>query len=106
MLVIHARVPLDPDAREHALQMVERLADRTRAEAGAIDYRATTEVGEPNVVHFFERYEDEAAWDAHGETDHYAAFERALPQIADGEITVERYDVDGEPEVFRFEPGA
>lgn len=102
MLVIHARVPLDPDSRDDALEMIESLADRARMEEGTIDYRATTEIGEQNVVHFFERYEDEAAWNTHGETEHYGAFERALPQIVDGEITVERYDVDGDPEVHRF----
>ena len=86
MIVVHASVPVSPDRRERALERVADLAARTRTEDGVIDYRATTDIDEPNVVRFFEQYEDESALEAHMETDHYGEWLDALPDFLDGEL--------------------
>ncbi|WP_435180034.1 putative quinol monooxygenase [Halorussus sp. AFM4] len=86
MIVVHAAVPIDPDRREEALERVRALAEQSRAEDGVVDYRATTDVDDPNVVRFFERYEDRPALDAHGETDHYREWVEALPDILGGDV--------------------
>ena len=46
------------------------------------------------MFRFFERYEDEAAFDAHAETDHFQEFAAALPDLLAGEPEITRYDVD------------
>ena len=94
MLVIHATFPVEPDSHEAALELTRELAERSRAEDGTIDYRVTTDVEDENVFRFFERYEDEAAFDAHAETDHFQEFAAALPDLLAGEPEVTRYDVD------------
>ena len=95
MIVIHASMPLNPEHREEALDHIEDLAETVRAEEeGTLEYRATTDVEDPNVVRFFERYEDEGALGAHSQTDHYQAFAEMLPEWLAGEPTVVRFDVD------------
>ncbi|UPV72930.1 antibiotic biosynthesis monooxygenase [Halorussus limi] len=86
MIVVHASVPIDPDRREEALDSARDLAERTRAEEGVLDYAATTDVSDPNVVRFFEWYEDEEALDAHQRTDHYREWVEALPDQLDGDV--------------------
>ncbi|RKD89097.1 putative quinol monooxygenase [Halopiger aswanensis] len=94
MLVIHATFPIDPDRRDDALELVADLAERSREEDGVVDYRVTTDVEDPNVFRIFERYEDEAAFGAHAETDHFEAFEEALPDLLSGDPEVTRFDVE------------
>lgn len=94
MLVIHATFPIDPDSRDEALELVRDLAERSREEDGIIDYRVTTDVENPDTFRFFERYEDEDAFDAHAETDHFEMFEAALPELLAGEPEVTRFDVE------------
>ncbi len=64
-----------------------------------IDYRAATEVSDPNVIRFFEQYEDEAAFEAHSQTDHFQEFEAALPDLLAGEPEVRRFEVESASEV-------
>ena len=99
MLVIHATLPIDPDRREEALELIEDLAEQSRQEEGTVDYRATTEIGAPDTVRFFEQYEDEAALAAHAESDHYKELEAALPDLLAGEPEVLRFEVDGATEL-------
>ncbi|MFT4882368.1 MAG: quinol monooxygenase YgiN [Natronomonas sp.] len=100
MLVIHASMPLDPEHRDEALDRIADLARTVREEEdGVLDYRATTDVNDPNVVRFVERYEDEQALATHSQTDHYQAFAEALPGWLAGEPEVLRFDVDGMSEL-------
>lgn len=94
MIVLHAVFPLDPDQREAALVKIEELVEQSQAEDGMIDYHATTDITNPNVVRFFERYEDETAFKAHTQTDHFKEFELALPDLLAGEPTVMRFEID------------
>lgn len=99
MIVLHASFPIDPDRRDDALELIEVLVDRSQAEDGMIDYRATTDVKEPNVVRFFEQYEDIEAFEAHTQTAHFQEFEDALPDLLAGEPEVIRFDVDSATEL-------
>jgi quinol monooxygenase YgiN len=99
MIVLHASFPIDPDKREDALDLIENLVEQSQAEDGMIDYRATTDVNDPNVVRFFERYEDEDAFEAHTQTDHFQEFEAALPDLLAGEPEILRFDVESASEL-------
>ncbi|NEU58747.1 putative quinol monooxygenase [Halorussus sp. MSC15.2] len=94
MLVVHATFPIDPDNRGEALDLIESLAEDSRQEDGVIDYRVATDIDDSNLFRFFEQYEDEAAFEAHAETDHFEEFERALPDLLAGEPEVTRFDVE------------
>lgn len=99
MIVLHAAFPVDPDRREEAIDHARELAEQSRAEDGNIEYRVTTDLDEPNTIRVFEQYEDEAAFGAHAESDHFAAFEEALPDLLAGEPTVTRFDVESTSDV-------
>lgn len=99
MIVLHAVFPVDPAMREEALDLIEDLVEQSNQEEGMIDYRATTDVSDPNVVRFFEQYEDETAFEAHTETAHFEEFEEALPDLLAGEPEVLRFDVDSVTEL-------
>ena len=81
MLVIHATFPIDADSRDEALDLITSLAEQSRDEDGVIDYRVATDIENPNVFRFFERYENEPAFEAHAETEHFREFEEALPEL-------------------------
>ncbi|TKX55629.1 antibiotic biosynthesis monooxygenase [Halorubrum sp. SP3] len=99
MIVLHAVFPLDPEKRDEALDLIADLAEKSRAEPGMIDYRPATDVDDPNVVRFFEQYEDEAAFEAHSQTEHFQEFEAALPDLLAGEPEVTRFEVDSAAEM-------
>jgi quinol monooxygenase YgiN len=99
MIVVHASFPIDPEYREEALAHIEDLTEPSRAEDGMLDYRATTDVEDPNVVRFVERYEDDEALAAHTQTDHFQAFEAALGDWLAGEPKILRFEVDGMSEL-------
>lgn len=94
MIVLHGSFPLDPDRLDEALDLIDGLVDQSREEPGMIEYRATTDVHDPNVVRFFERYEDAEAFEAHSETDHLQGFDEAVPDLLAGEPEVLEFDVD------------
>ncbi|MDZ7747288.1 MAG: putative quinol monooxygenase [Halobacteriales archaeon] len=93
MIVQHATIPLDPDAREEGLDTLRDLGEQSRAEDGMLTYRVTVDTEDDTLVHIIERYEDEAALAAHSESDHFAAFQEALPSFAGGDPEVVRFDV-------------
>lgn len=99
MLVIHATFPVEPDRRDEAVELFRELAARSREEDGVLDYRVASDVDEPNVFRFFERYEDETAFGAHAETDHFEELEAALPDLLAGEPDVTRFDVEAAVDV-------
>lgn len=94
MLVVHATFPIDPDQREEAIDRIRELAEHSRDEDGVIEYRVATDVNDKNLFRFFEQYEDEAAFGAHADTEHFGEFEAALPDLLAGEPDVTRFDVE------------
>lgn len=99
MIVIHAAFPIASEKRDEALDQIEALVEQSQAEDGMIEYRATTDVTDPNVVRFFEQYEDAEAFEAHTQTEHFQAFEAALPELLAGDPEVLRFDVDSASEL-------
>ena len=94
MLVVHAAFPIDPDQRETALNHVQTLAKESRGEDGIIDYRVATDVDDGTLFRFFEQYDDEAAFEAHADSEHFAQFADVLPELLAGEPDITRFDVD------------
>lgn len=99
MIVLHATFPLDPAKRDEALELIEALVEQSQQEDGMIDYRAAADVSDPNLVRFFEQYEDAAAFEAHSQTEHFREFEAALPDLLAGEPEIHRFEVDSATEL-------
>lgn len=94
MIVLHAEIPVDSDSRGEALELAEYMVEESNQEDGIIDYRATIDVQDRNVIRFFEQYEDEEALEAHNESAHFQEFEEQLPDLLGGEPEVTMFEVE------------
>jgi quinol monooxygenase YgiN len=94
MIVIHASFPIEPERRDEALEIANTLVERSNQEPGTVDYRASTDIKDTNVIRFVERYEDADAFEAHVQTEHFQNFEEKLPDLLAGEPEVVRFEVD------------
>jgi quinol monooxygenase YgiN len=92
MIVLQASFPIKPDEMDRALELAADLVEQSNQEPGMIEYRATRDVTDEHTIRFFEQYEDADAVASHTDTDHFQAFEAALPDV-----------LAGEPEVLQFE---
>ncbi|WP_458205364.1 putative quinol monooxygenase [Haladaptatus sp. NG-SE-30] len=86
MLIVHTSIPIKSERRAEAVSAAETLAEQSRNEDGMVRYRAMTDIENPNVLRFFEQYEDVAALEEHTETDYYRRFENELPELVDGDL--------------------
>jgi len=93
MIVVHAVFPIESDSIDEALDHAQTLVEESNEEPGVIDYRVGRDIEDDTVLRFVERYEDEAAFESHTQTDHFQAFEAALPDLLDGEPEVRRFEV-------------
>jgi quinol monooxygenase YgiN len=84
MLLATTTVRLDPDRRAEALDLITDLAEQSREEPGTIAYHVTTDLLDPNVVRFVERYADEAALESHTALAAYRRFNERLPDLMVG----------------------
>jgi quinol monooxygenase YgiN len=94
MLVVHAAFPIATEHHERATELVRELAENSREEEGIIEYRVAVDVDDENLFRFFEQYEDEEAFGAHAESDHFERFEAELPELLAGEPDVTRFEVE------------
>ncbi|WP_136591567.1 putative quinol monooxygenase [Salinigranum halophilum] len=99
MIVVHATFPVDQDRREDAAELFRNVAKHSRKEDGIIEYRVAADIDDQNVFRFVEQYEDEAAFGAHTETEHFAELEAALLDLLGEEPEVIRFDVENASEV-------
>jgi quinol monooxygenase YgiN len=100
MIVMHATLPIDPDDREAALELVRDLAESSREEDGVVDYRVATDAEDPDTVRVFEQYEDDDAVDAHMSSDHFRSFQNEIGSHLAGEPTLYRFDVESKTQVM------
>lgn len=99
MIVLHATFPIDPEKWEEVLELAEDLVEKSNQEPGMIEYRATTDISNENVIRFFEQYEDADALEAHTQTDHFQEFEERIPDLLAGEPEVIQFDVESATEL-------
>ena len=93
MIVLHASFPIEPDRFDEALELVDDLVEESNRESGVIDYRAATDVRDEHTIRFFEQYRDVEAFESHGRTDHFRAFEEELPNLLAGDPEVRQFEV-------------
>ena len=67
------------------LENVKALTKISRTEPGCRFYQAYYDPTAPTVINLFEIYEDEAAYQAHGASDHFQdlGFAKSIPLLAD-----------------------
>jgi quinol monooxygenase YgiN len=69
--VLIARMKTRDGEQEHAAELLGPLAEASRAEPGNIHYIPHRSLEDPRVFTIYEQYQDEAAFEAHGQTEHF-----------------------------------
>lgn len=93
MIVMHASLPVDPDSLDEAVSLATDLAETSRTEEGVVDYRVGADIEDETTLRFFERYADDAAVDAHMNSQHFQEFQGEIASHLAGEPTLTRFDV-------------
>ncbi|MBB6628191.1 antibiotic biosynthesis monooxygenase [Nocardioides sp. KIGAM211] len=85
--VVSATWTAEPGKEDVVLDAITQLSPLSREEEGNVFYQAYQDAAEPSVFRLFEIYTDEAAYAAHGASDHFKqyALEQAIPVLANRE---------------------
>jgi quinol monooxygenase YgiN len=84
--VLTARMTVREGEEERALELFEQLAAASQQEPGNIHYILNRAVDNPRTFLIYEQYRDKAAFEEHGQTEHFKtiALEQLFP-LMDGE---------------------
>ena len=93
MIVIHSEVPVAPESREEARKLLQTVAAESRAEDGVLSYHVTSDIENPNTFRIVERYEDEAANEAHESSDHVQQFQTEMEPLLAAEAELSVFEV-------------
>jgi quinol monooxygenase YgiN len=69
VLIVRMKAQEGNDGR--AVEIIEELAAASRAEPGCEAYEPSREVDDPRSFAIYERYRDQAAFEEHGQTEHF-----------------------------------
>jgi len=100
VIVVAGHLSIDPAHRETALAAIAAGVAATREEPGNLDYRFSPDLDEPDRFNLIERWEDEAAVDAHMNSPHLAEFLAAIGPCVAGAPEIIRYDVSSSSKLF------
>jgi quinol monooxygenase YgiN len=100
MLIIAGTITIDPARREQAIAAASELTGATRREPGCLAYTFSSDLQDASVMHLFERWESQAALDAHFQTEHMRRFQAVVPTLGVREMSLRKYTVSGEGPVF------
>ena len=79
--VLVARMTARDGEQDRAAELIPQLVEASRAEPGNVHYIAHRDPEDPRVFLMYEQYRDKAAFEEHGQTDHFKsiALERLFP---------------------------
>jgi quinol monooxygenase YgiN len=69
--VLVARMTARAGEEGRAAELIRELAEASRAEPGVVHYIAHRDPDDPRVFLMYEHYRDKAAFEAHGQTEHF-----------------------------------
>lgn len=96
MLIVQGTARFDPAHIAVLRPAAAAMMQATQAEAGCIAYHFAEDLGDPGLVHIVERWESQAALDAHLTAPHGKAFNAALAATPPKSFNVTLYEVSGE----------
>ncbi|WFL77030.1 putative quinol monooxygenase [Altererythrobacter arenosus] len=100
MIIITGSVTLKPERREEAIALGLEHSQRSRTEPGCISHDCYITAGDPNRMHFFERWADAEAMKRHFAVPESGAFIRAVGAMASTPPEIAIYtaeEVEGAP---------
>ena len=85
MIAVIAKVPVQADKKDEALEAVRILMAEVAKEEGTLYYTLNIDEKNPDTLVFIERYQDMNALAAHGSTTHFKEFMEKVISFASGE---------------------
>ncbi len=81
--VVLARWTAQPGEEDAVAAAIDALIDPSRAEPGNLVYQPHRDPSDPRVFLLYEQYADVAAYQAHGESEHFQhhAVQDAIPRL-------------------------
>ena len=94
MVTIIFRMRLKEGKEEEGLEQLRKMAESVQAqEAGALAYLCHRSQDDPSEIVFFEKYADDAAFQAHAQTDHMGEMRASFSELFDpSQVKIERLD--------------
>jgi quinol monooxygenase YgiN len=89
--VIVARLSVKAGLEKAFQEVASTLVSATRAEEGNLFYTLYQSVENPATFIFYEEYKDDAAFEAHASSAHFAVFAEAIKDMVDGELMVNQF---------------
>ena len=97
MLIVAGEVKLADVAEiDAARDAIVAMMASSNAEEGCILYAFSQDLAEPTVIRIIEKWQDQAALDAHFEVPHMAAFMAALANARVESVVTHLYDAENE----------
>lgn len=83
-IAVFVRIPVQAGKRDELVAAMAPMFEQIKSEEGTLNYGLFTSDSEPDSVRFFELYADQAALDAHMNSDVMKALFTELAQFAAG----------------------
>ena len=94
MLAISGLLKFPPEQRDEMVGVLRALTERTRQDAGCVEYAWSEDLAEPGVFRFFECWESEETFAAHRDAGYEHEFnDTYLTRITGADAR--QYDVTG-----------
>jgi quinol monooxygenase YgiN len=74
MILVDAQITLVTERQREFIGEVQKIIPRVRSEAGCTRYELAADVSSPEVMHFFEEWENQRSLDDHLAQPHMKAF--------------------------------
>jgi len=87
--VIIARIAVKEGKENEFIEIASKLVAATRAEEGNLFYSLYQSTEDPLIFIVYEEYKDDAAFDTHAKSAHFAAFAEATKDITAGELMLD-----------------
>ena len=88
MISIVAKFTVNAGEEKKFLDLLNKLGEASRAEAGCIEYILHKDVQKPLTYCIIEKWKDQAAIDFHNSTSHFTSIVPKIIEIAKAEIDV------------------
>jgi quinol monooxygenase YgiN len=91
-IILHATMPIKPDARDAFFAAINPLIETTNTEPGVLSYDLYESTAKPNTFVMIEVYADKAGMDAHLGSEHFKGAMPALGKVLAGAPTLTYYE--------------
>ena len=89
--VVVARVAVKEGQEKAFIEIASKLVAATRAEEGNLFYTLYQSTENPLIFIVYEEYKDDAAFEAHANSAHFAAFAEATNDMMAGELVIDQF---------------